>query len=601
MADTLRPDAPEREPWRRGVGSRHVARDVGVERFIASYDSVLYFAAISTALGFLNAAQNGWDRGGPGAVGRGLHHLALALLRIRLERMEDKALAHRIFSWGAVLATVLLTQGLLFAQIYGPVISNVSVAGAVFTAAMAGLSSVYMRHLSIYAAPRAACIASTAFAAIASCRAGVAFSRLGHPDEAVLICACMLIGELVGHTLEVGWQLPTRPARSGSAVDEAAFANVPGGAVAAQKVLQEQLDAVLSQGAPPRRELRSGGPPLHSIGDGVGDGRYDVVGLIGRGGSSDVFLVSKKGELYAMKRVAKGRLKPHQLKLVAEEMAILRKMRHPFIVSLHATLESEKFIYMALHYAGGGDLSAWMEHLTPDRARVIVAEVLLGLSHIHAARVIYRDVKLENTLVALDGHIMLADFGASKRLLEEEGGSPGGGGAAHNGHASTSTMIGTPNYMSPEQWRGEGYSFEVDWWAMAVMLHEMLTGELVGVCRSREPTILLDQIADPQAADMIVAMLRWDVAERLGCGDSDGASIRAHPYVADHIDFDALLRKEVKGPLLLDDEEPATSGAVALADAAAADGLRARAPSSARRQSTSTSSSRPRTSRDFTE
>ena len=211
------------------------------------------------------------------------------------------------------------------------------------------------------------------------------------------------------------------------------------------------------------------------------------------------------------------------------------------------------------------------------------AEVLLGLGHIHQARVIYRDVKLENTLVALDGHIMLADFGVSKRLLDDRldeghGSGKGGsaeGGSSHDGSAlpgaassrgaaspsSTSTMIGTPIYMAPEQLRGEAYSFEVDWWAMAVMLHEMLTGEAVGSCRSKPPTILTDKIGDEDAADLITSMLRWtEPSTRLGYGDGEGATIQAHPYFAKHTDFGALLKKEVKGPLLIEGDASMHAG-----------------------------------------
>ena len=66
--------------------------------------------------------------------------------------------------------------------------------------------------------------------------------------------------------------------------------------------------------------------------------------------------------------------------------------------------------------------------------------------HLHSNQIIYRDLKPENTLVGLDGHVLLGDFGASKRLHLDDGSN------APAERIATGTLVGTPNYMAPEQW-----------------------------------------------------------------------------------------------------------------------------------------------------
>ncbi|KAJ8371143.1 hypothetical protein SKAU_G00111710, partial [Synaphobranchus kaupii] len=89
-------------------------------------------------------------------------------------------------------------------------------------------------------------------------------------------------------------------------------------------------------------------------------------------------------------------------------------------------------------------------------------EICIALNFLHEKGIIYRDLKLDNVLLEQEGHIKLTDYGMCK-----EGIRPGD---------TTSTFCGTPNYIAPEILRGEDYGFSVDWWALGVLMFEMMAG-----------------------------------------------------------------------------------------------------------------------------
>ena len=276
---------------------------------------------------------------------------------------------------------------------------------------------------------------------------------------------------------------------------------------------------------------------------------YEVLGLLGRGGSSDVFLVQDtrgSGDggknVYALKRINKARLRPNQLAQIAEECAILSTVHHPYIVDLKEAFQTDSGFYYAMTYAAGGDLSCFMIKPLPLPVSLVVfAEILSALGYLHTLRIVYRDVKPENTLIDIDGHILLADFGVSKRISTT---NPGG---AH-------TMVGTYAYMSPEQMRGENYGCFVDFWGAAVLLHELLTGELPGnldadlitAGAAAEPVGLSPMLSAP-AVDLIGRMLVHDREFRLGASEGLGEII-THDLLAP-IDQDAIARRALPGPL----------------------------------------------------
>ena len=150
--------------------------------------------------------------------------------------------------------------------------------------------------------------------------------------------------------------------------------------------------------------------------------------------------------------------------------ADLAAERHPYIVCLHASFQDDAHLYLVMDFVGGGDLFALIEskrRLPEAWARIYSAEVGLALEHVHSKGIIYRDLKPENVMVGVDGHLKITDFGFAKKLQDADG-KP-----ALNTRGST---VGTPEYMAPELVTGQPYAFALDWWCLGCLTYEMMTG-----------------------------------------------------------------------------------------------------------------------------
>lgn len=99
------------------------------------------------------------------------------------------------------------------------------------------------------------------------------------------------------------------------------------------------------------------------------------------------------------------------------ERNIMSKIDYPFIVKLHYSFQTPKQLYFLMDFLNGGELFfhlKWEKRFTENKARFYAAEVLLGLKHLHSKGIIYWDLKPENVLLDMSGHVKLTDFGLSK-------------------------------------------------------------------------------------------------------------------------------------------------------------------------------------------
>ena len=97
--------------------------------------------------------------------------------------------------------------------------------------------------------------------------------------------------------------------------------------------------------------------------------------------------------------------------------------------------------------------------LNKFQAQFYGASLMLAVEYLHERKFIFRDIKPENVMVLENGYIKLIDFGTAKAIKDK-----------------TSTIIGTPHYMAPEVILGDGYSFQVDFWSIAICIYEFICG-----------------------------------------------------------------------------------------------------------------------------
>ena len=200
------------------------------------------------------------------------------------------------------------------------------------------------------------------------------------------------------------------------------------------------------------------------------DNRVQINDLIyymklGSGSYGNVSLVksSKNKFFYAIKNISCKQILYGQLHLNLElERSILVKIDHPFIVKLVKTMKDKNYVYFLMDYIKGKELFDVIRDiglLNKFQTQFYGASIMLAVQYLHERKFIYRDIKPENIMVLGNGYIKLIDFGTAKAIKEK-----------------TKTIIGTPHYMAPEVILGEGYSFKVDFWSIAVCMYEFMCG-----------------------------------------------------------------------------------------------------------------------------
>jgi serine/threonine protein kinase len=253
-------------------------------------------------------------------------------------------------------------------------------------------------------------------------------------------------------------------------------------------------------------------------------GDFEIVKPLSKGAFGSVYIAKKilTGDIYALKVIKKATaFANNQFENVKRERDILASVHHPCVVRLFYTFQNEEYLFWVMEYLNGGDLLSLISSLgalDEALARTFIAEIALALNYIHGKGIVHRDLKPDNVLVASNGHTKLTDFGLSSYGLEDSdfysafpGENPLDDELQRFGNAlkpkapanrksvpfqeeyqdfmqqmapnlsigqkkRLSSKVGTPDYIAPEVILGLGHGKAVDWWALGVMLYELILG-----------------------------------------------------------------------------------------------------------------------------
>jgi tetratricopeptide (TPR) repeat protein/predicted Ser/Thr protein kinase len=200
-------------------------------------------------------------------------------------------------------------------------------------------------------------------------------------------------------------------------------------------------------------------------------GPYRIIDQLGQGGMATVFKAYHPAlDRYVAIKVLHPAFKedPNFLARFQREARIVAKLEHPHIVPVYDFSEHKGMAYLVMRYVEGETLKAHLEGepLPPERILEILQPVAEALTYAHEQKVLHRDIKPSNVMLTPEGGIFLTDFGLARMAQSGES------------TLSQDMMIGTPQYMSPEQAKGEEVDERTDIYSLGVVLFEMLTGRV---------------------------------------------------------------------------------------------------------------------------
>ncbi|XP_063068924.1 cAMP-dependent protein kinase catalytic subunit PRKX-like [Engraulis encrasicolus] len=226
------------------------------------------------------------------------------------------------------------------------------------------------------------------------------------------------------------------------------------------------------------------------------------------------------------------------------EKEVLLELNHPFIVRLYWTHHDDRCLYMLLEYMPGGELFSFLRSkgkFNNNTGLFYSAEIVCAIEYMHTKDIVYRDLKPENILMDCEGHIKLTDFGFAKKLCVDR----------------TWTLCGTPEYLAPEVIQGKGHGTAVDWWALGVLIFEMLSGHPpffddnpFGIYQK----VLSGKLECPRhldfyVKDLIKKLLMVDKTKRLGNLRNGAEDVKKHRWFKP-VDWDVVPQRRLKPPIV---------------------------------------------------
>lgn len=283
------------------------------------------------------------------------------------------------------------------------------------------------------------------------------------------------------------------------------------------------------------------------LGTTLGTGTFGRVRLVDYISKTDA-----STHVYAMKILKKTEiLRLKQLAHVKNEIELLGELDHPFIVNMVSFFQDESRVYMILEYVPGGELFTYLRNegrLQNDEANFYAAQIVLAFGYLHSRDVAYRDLKPENLLITRTGYLKIADFGFAKKIKDR-----------------TFTLCGTPEYLAPEIIQSKGHGCPADWWALGVLIFEMLAGfppfyaeSAIGIYqRILHGAVDYPQHIEGSAVQLLKKLLQADLTKRIGCLKNGVTDIVRSKWFA-NTDFRAIFQEKQAPayiPTVLDEKD----------------------------------------------
>lgn len=212
--------------------------------------------------------------------------------------------------------------------------------------------------------------------------------------------------------------------------------------------------------------------PVHSLErGGTFADRYEIIEEVGKGGMGRVYKVfDKKIKENIALKLLKPEIAsdPRTIERFRNELKFARKISHPHVCRMYDLGEAGLLHFITMEYVSGEDLKSFIRragHLTEPKALSIAEQITDGLAEAHRLGVLHRDLKPQNVMIDRDGNAKVMDFGIARSLHAA-------------GFTGSGIMVGTPEYMSPEQAEASGVDARSDIYSLGIIIYEMVTGKV---------------------------------------------------------------------------------------------------------------------------